>query len=352
MTPHQSSDGPYKVLFQDRGLLAETVRLLAPQLAAALDFGAAAALDKEHLTAAVRTRLQDKLHRVEYRAGALRNGRRPYLLVLLEFQSGHNRHMAWRMRDYVHLVESGLRESGAMALEGELPAMLCAVIHNGDRPWHAAATWAAPLTGDGPPVRVPMYGTVDLPVLANGPDGRGRTLLPGSRLAMLAGLETAPLAHLPRLLLAAFERYGGAESAAFRRGLHLRVAAVQARGGMDGLPTLAECEQVLAEKRGEKMTSMMDATVTRFAEAKFAEGEAQGIEQGMAQGRVEMLGGLVAARFGNSVAEQVTALLADVSEASRLEAAGRWLLESETPAALLTRLRQAAPAAGNGAASG
>lgn len=45
-------------------------------------------------------------------------------------------------------------------------------------------------------------------------------------------------------------------------------------------------------------------------------------------------------------------MLADVSEESRLNAAGKWLLECETPAALLARLRQAAPAADNGAASG
>ena len=312
------------------------------------------ALDKEHLTAAARTRLQDKLHRVEHRTGALRNGRRPYLLVLLEFQSGHERHMAWRMRDYAHLVEASWRESGTVAQEGRMPAMLSAVVHNGERPWSAGATWAAPLTGDGPPVQVPMYGTVDLPVLATGPDSHGRRLVAGSRLATLAGLESAPQAHLPRLLLAAFERYRGAESAALRRGLHLRVAAVLARGGAGGLPTLAACEQLLAENRGEKMTAMLDATMARWAEAKVAEGveqgKAQGIEQGKAQGRVEMFGQLVAFRFGAGVAAQATALLANVS--GDLPLASEWLLGSETPAALLARLRAMTPAAGNGAPRG
>ena len=375
MKPRRASDSPYKVLFQDRGLLAETVCLLVPELAATLDFGTAAALDKEHLTAAARTRLQDKLHRVEHRTGALRNGRRPYLLVLLEFQSRRDRHMAWRMRDYLHLVESGLRETGTFAQEGQMPAMLSAVVHNGQRPWSAAATWTAPLTGDGPPVQVPMYGTVDLPVLATGPDGGGCRLTAGSRLATLAGLESAPQAHLPRLLLAAFRRYGGAESAAFRRGLHLRVAAVLARGDASRLPSLAVCEQLLAEKQGEKMTAMLDATMARWAEAKVAEGvaqgleqgvaqgkaqgleegvaqgKAQGLEQGKAQGRMEMFGQLVAVRFGAGVAAQATALLADGSRDLPLDAS-KWLLGSETPAALLARLRTTTPTAGNGAAQG
>ena len=112
--PMQSSDSPYKVLLQDPGLFEETVRLVAPELAAALDFATAASLDKEHLTALARTRLQDKLRRVEFRAGALKNGRRPYALVLLEFQSDQDLDMAWRMREYLHLVESGLREAGAL----------------------------------------------------------------------------------------------------------------------------------------------------------------------------------------------------------------------------------------------
>ena len=57
----RSSDSPYKVLFLDPGLFEETVCLVAPELAATLDFSTATALDKEHLTAQTRTRLQDQL---------------------------------------------------------------------------------------------------------------------------------------------------------------------------------------------------------------------------------------------------------------------------------------------------
>ena len=366
----QPSDPPYKVLFQDPGLFEEAVRLVAPELADELDFETATSLDKEHLTALDRVRVQDKLRRVEFKKGRLRNGRRRYLLVLLEFQAGHDADMAWRMRDYLHQVESALRESGTVRAEGGAPPMLSIVVHNGDRPWRAAAEFAGPLTGDGAPLLMRTYATVDLQVLARDPDAEGRELPPGSRLATLAELESAPAELLPRLLLAAFERHDGLESATLRRGLHLRVKAALARHGRaEGLPPLEEWERMLAARRGEDMTAMLDATLARWEEAKVAEGRrrglaegverglaegverglAEGVERGLAQGRVALLRRLAALRFGADVAGQVSALLADVTDVAHLDEAGMWLLECDTGEALLRRLRAGREGEGNGA---
>ncbi len=358
------SDPPYKVLFQDPGIFEEVVRLVAPELADALDFETATSLDKEHLTALARVRVQDKLRRVEFKTGTLPNGRRRYVLALLEFQSGHDADMAWRMRDYLHLVESGLRQTGTMRAEGGAPPTLSIVVHNGERPWRAAAECAAPLTGDVPPLPVRTYATVDLQ-LARGPDAEGRELVPGSRLATLAELESAPAESLPRLLLAAFERHDGEKSAVLRRGLHLRVGAALARRGLaEGLPLLEEWERMLAARRGEDMTAMLDATLARWEEAKVAEGVerglAEGVERGLAegverglvegvaQGRVALLRRLAARRFGADMADQVAALLADVTDVARLDEAGEWLLECDTGEALLARLRAVRDGAGNG----
>ena len=358
----QPSDPPYKVLFQDPGLFEEAVRLVAPELADLLDFETATSLDKEHLTALARVRVQDKLRRVEFKKGRLPNGRRRYLLVLLEFQAGHDADMAWRMRDYLHQVESALRESGTVRAEGGVPPMLSMVVHNGDRPWRAATEFAGPLTGDGAPAPMRTYATVDLQVLARGPDAEGRELAPRSRLATLAELESAPTEALPRLLLAAFERHDGLESAMLRRGLHLRVGAALARRGRAGeLPPLEEWERMLAARRGEDMTAMLDATLARWEEAKVAEGRrrglaegverglAEGVERGVAQGRVALLRRLAALRFGADVAGQVSALLGDVTDVARLDEAGEWLLECDTGEALLRRLRVGRGGAGNGA---
>ncbi len=265
-------------------------------------------------------------------------------------------------------MESALRESGTVRAEGGVPPMLSIVVHNGDRPWRAAAECAAPLTGDGAPARVRMYATVDLQVLARGPDGEGRELAPGGRLAALAELESAPAESLPRLLLAAFERHDGEGSAALRRGLHLRVeAALAGRGLGEGLPPLAASERMLAARRGADMTAMLDATLARWEEAKVAEGVqrglaegvqrglAEGVERGLAEGvqrgRVALLRRQVEWRFGADVASQVTTLLADVTDVARLDEAGEWLLECDTGEALLERLSTMVRDAGNGAPS-
>ena len=172
---------------------------------------------------------------------------------------------------------------------------------------------------------------------------------------------------VPRLLLEAFLRHGSAQSAGLRRGLHLRVAAALEREGGSRLPTLAECERMLAERRGEKMTAMLDATLARWSKAKVAEGLQrglkqgvergleqglkQGVEQGLAQGRVALLVRQAQRRFGAGVAERMAALLADVSDVSRLDEAGEWLIECASGEALLARLRANAHPRGNGAAS-
>ena len=370
----QPSDPPYKVLFQDPGLFEEAVRLVAPQLADELDFETATSLDKEHLTALDRVRVQDKLRHVEFKKGALPTGRRRYLLVLLEFQAGHDADMAWRMRDYLHQVESALRESGTARAEGGVPPMLSMVVHNGDRRWRAETEFAGPLTGDAAPAPMRTYATVDLQVLARGPDAEGRRLAPGSRLATLAELESSPAEALPGLLLAVFRRYDGLESATLRRGMHLRVGTALARHGRaEGLSPLEEWERMLAARRGEDMTAMLDATLARWEEAKVAEGRrrglaegvergraegvergrAEGVERGLAegvaQGRVALLRRLAALRFGADVAGQVSALLADVTDVARLDEAGEWLLECDTGEALLGRLRVGRGGAGNGA---
>ena len=252
--------------------------------------------------------------------------------------------MALRMEEYSHLAATSARDvrAGRTARTrrsaDRLPEVLCVVIHNGRRPWRASTEGIVRRTGDAPPARAPAYATVDLPGLAVGPDEHGRRLPRGSRLAMLAGLEAASPERLPMLLVEAFRRYASAESAVLRRGLHLRVAAMLRRQGMDGgLPPLGECERLLAERRGETMTTMMDAQFERWR------------DKNLAQGRIALLERQAAQRFGASVADRVTALLADVSDTSRLDEAGAWLVECDSGEALLEGLPAIVRGTGSGA---
>ena len=336
-----SSDPAFKVMYQDRDLLEDTVRLVAPALADAYDFKAAVALDKEHLAATNRTRLQDKAYLVEPKASS-----RPRLLVVLEFQASQDSTMALRMEEYSYLAATAAPADTRRGMAGRLPEVLPLVIYNGERPWRASAEGIVRRIGDGPPMRGPAYDTVDVPRLAEAPGHRGRRPPPGSRLATLAGVEAASPEHLPTLLAEAFRRHPGAESSKLRRGLHLRVAAMLRRQGMDGgLPTLDECERLLAEQRGETMTTMMDAQFERWRD----ENVARGLAQGMAQGRVALLEQLAEQRFGVGVAGRMAALLSDVSDTSRLDEAGKWLVACDSGETLLERLPAIVGGTGNGA---
>ena len=359
------NDTPYKVMYQDRGLLEDTVRLVAPDLADAYDFKTAVALDKEHLAATNRTRLQDKAYLVEPK-----DPRRPRLLVALEFQSDQDSNMALRMEEYAYLAATAAppdtRPDTPKEVADRPPEVLPLVIYNGEHPWRVSAEGIVRRIGDGPPMRWPAYGTVDLPRLAKEPDERGRQPRPGSRLTTLAGVEVASLERLPTLLAEAFQRHPGAESSKLRQGLHLRVAAMLWRQGMDGeLPPLEECERLLAEGRGEAMRTMMDAQFERWRDENvargLAQGRAQGMEQGkaqgmaqgkaqgMAQGRVALLEQLAEQRFGAGVAGRLAALLADVSDTSRLDEAGKWLVACDSGETLLERLPAIVRGTGNGA---
>ena len=119
----------------------------------------------------------------------------------------------------------------------------------------------------------------------------------------------------------------------------------------------------LFEETVRLVAPMLDATLARWEEAKVAEGVqrglaegvqrglAEGVERGAAQGRVALLRRQAQRRFGADVASHVATLLADVSDTSRLDAAGEWLVACDTGEALLERLSAMVRGAGNGAPS-
>ena len=290
--------------------------------------------------------------------------------------------MASRMEEYAYLAATAAppdtRPDTPKDVADRPPEVLPLVIYNGEHPWRVSAEGIVRRIGDEPPMRWPAYDTVDLPRLAKAPDQRGRRPHPGSRVATLAGVEVASLEHLPTLLTEAFQRHPDAESSKLRQGLHLRMAAMLWRQDMDGkLPPLEECERLLAEGRGEAMRTMMDAQFERWRDENVAKGLAQGIARGraqgmeqgrvqgmeqgrvqgvaqgralgMAQGRIALLEQQAQERFGAGVAGRMAALLADVSDTSRLDEAGKWLVACDSGETLLERLPAIVRGTGNGA---
>ena len=367
-----SSDPAYKILFSQPRMVEDTLRgYVAPDWYGELDFSTLARMNAEYIGPELYNRIGDMLWRVEFREGSplggplLANGERPCLLVLFEFQSAVDPDMAWRMHEYVYLLQRHQRGNGTLKAEGREPPVLAVVVYNGDRPWTAADARSGPVV-EGPSGpgwagnRFRTHVVLDERGLAEaggGPAGSGLRLhgsrrLPGTRLRLhrlppdnrlttLIGLETGAAEALPGLLWKAFERYAGEEEKGLREGYHARVRYSRSPHGGERLPPLAEMERVLEARRGgSEMPTLMDARAMEW-EARVLE---RGREQGIAQGRAEeraLLRRQAERRFGAETARQVSELLAEVADAEDLLEAGDWILECRTGGELLERLRHA-----------
>ena len=163
----------------------------------------------------------------------------------------------------------------------------------------------------------------------------------GNRQAALIRLETASPERLPAVLMDALRRWHGPESAGLRRGFHARARSVMGRHGL-ALPSLAECERMLADRKGgTKMTALMEATFQKHFDEIEARGMAQGMERGMAQGiaqgHADLLRHQAERRFGAEAASQLAGLLSGM-DTDRLIEVGDWMLECRTAGELLDRL--------------
>ena len=288
-----SSDRPFKLAHADPRLVEDVVRLVATQWADRLDYGALVAVDKEYVAREQRNRgelqalIQDKVWRAPLKDGApLANGERPYVDIVLEFQSAVDRRMAWRMADCLHAL-------------------------------------------------------VDYATLAAERDLFGLRLPPDGPLATLVELETAPPGELARRLRDAFLRHPEAGSAGLRRALHARVRHMLRRHGLD-VQELSYYENRLrqAQRGGKTMPTLMEATWDAWFEEHDAQISAQAREQGLTQGFAEgssrMLRRQAERRFGAQTAERLSALLGGVA-ADRLVEVGDWMLACETGDELLQR---------------
>ena len=297
-------------------MVEDTLRgYVAPDWCEALDFSTLTRMNAEYIGPELYNRIGDMLWRVEFREGSplggppLDNGERPYLLVLFEFQSAVDPDMAWRMHEYVYLLQRHQRGHGTLKAEGREAPVLAVVVYNGDRAWTALDERSGPVV-EGPSGsgwtgnRTRTYVVLDERALAEGgggPVGNGRRLpgsrrLPGARhrldrlppdnrLTTLIGLETGSAEALPRLLWEAFERYAGEEEKGLREGYHARVRYSRSPHGGERLPSLAEMERVLEARRGgSEMPTLMDA--------RAMEWEARVLERGREQGPGAGAGGV------------------------------------------------------------
>ena len=353
------NDSVHRFAYRHAELVADLVRLAIPGLAAELDLAKAEQVSAAHVGIGTHGGLEqrhgDMIWRVPFKAGALLNGSRPYLLVLLEFQSTVDRGMARRMSNYGAMLRERLVADGTAEREGGLPWLLPIVLYNGSERWTAenpAAALAPPPSETARRMLAAYqpdgYVLLSLEQLLADGDGGLEHLPVANRVAATLRLQLAHTAEdVERHLKVEWQRFPGAGDKAIRRVLHTWATAlvedmVDDTGAVPPLPSLEELEG-LAE--GEDMTTISQARLGKWYRDFRAENMAEGMEKGLAQGITQERGRSlaiirrqVAFKFGTQTALRVASLLEADMTAERLEQAGIALMECDDGDALVTRL--------------
>ena len=348
-------DGIHKFGYRHRELFADLMWLVAPALAAELDFARAEEVPVAYVRRAhdrFPQRFGDMAWRVPHRSGG------GDLLVLLEFQATVDRGMAQRMRDYARLA----RERLAVRGNGP-PPLLPVVLYNGSDRWTASGAvlglpeyWSMESQLALAPFQGWDYILLSLEWLLSSGDLAGLPL--GNRAAATLRLQAE---RMPAELLARFRRewahFAGDANAGTRRVLHAWTGALLSRmGGAESrLPALAELEGLEGLKGGTNMATVTEALYAEWLAGVRAEHMAEGIAQGVRQERARGLARIeqerarglarlrrqAAIKFGERTAERLSALLGGVADARMPRLGDRvsdWIVECEQGEDLLSRV--------------
>ena len=350
-------DAAHKYIHSLPEVAADLLRLVIPEWVDELDLSTLEGRPSEFLDAAHRKRVGDMAWRVRFRGGQLQDGERPYVLVLVEFQSEADRRMAERMREYTELLLHLVSRSGAAEREGGMPWVLPIVVYNGSEPWTAAgqASDLAPLPSPAAARDLALLQPQAHRLLAAGGALTSRSDQAEdwplrNRVAATVRLQRSGASGklLPRLLEEA-ARFPGAANGAFRRALHAWARALweHKTGGDPGFPAFDEIEQ----KEGAAMPTLFEANWDRWEAGVRAEGKEEGREEGIAQGLMAArarLGRQAALKFGVKTGERLAGLLEGFAAREDLDQIGDWVIECGAGEELLSRVSTMRENAGNG----
>ena len=348
-------DAAHKYIHSLPEVTADLLRLLVPDLVDELDLPTLEDRSSEYLDAAHRKRVGDMAWRVCFRKGRA-DGDRPFLLVLVEFQSTVDRRMAKRVREYTEMLLDRAAGGRPAGREGARPWVLPIVVYNGSRAWTAAgrATDLAALPSDAATRALAFHQPQSYLLLTAG-GGLTAGARPAqdwpldNRVSATVRLQAAATPQdLPPRLLEESARFPGPGNEAFRRALHSWARALweDKTGGAAGFPAFEELERT----KGAIMTTVAEAAWDRWEAKVMAKGIQQGIKQGVergvrrgiAQGRAE--GGAhlacrqAALKFGAGAAERLAGLLEGLTEQEDLDRVGDWILQCDDGDELLSRV--------------
>lgn len=282
-------DAATKLLFV-REVVADMVRALHPEAAAALRLDEMEPLSTEYVSMNRTKRIGDAAYKVPYKDGDR------YALVTVEFQSGEDAAIDERVDEYVLEMLRDYRHRGIVR-PGERPVVLPFVVYIGLRPRRRPKRREAPAADPDPLAAVGGWEYIE----ADLTDGPRPEWPEDSRLAAAARLADGPPEELAARLGAEFARYPGAEDLELRRGMH--AWADEALLGLDiDLPPFEEMDGATEER----MEYLYKKEVEKWRADSFAEGRTEGRAEGMVAGQCELLEGMASHRFGPAAAQRLS----------------------------------------------
>ncbi|MXW19062.1 MAG: Rpn family recombination-promoting nuclease/putative transposase [Gemmatimonadetes bacterium] len=235
------------------------------------------------------------------------------LLLLLEFQSRPERHMALRTTAYSCLAAQSLLQQDKELARGDRElAVVALVLHHGDRRWNAA-TRLSDLFTESAPDAYRAVGRMPPNAQPTGPEDLPRVVLGLSGVTKAEQMRAALTVLLPLV--------EACEDEDFDRFMARSVNAMLLSKGFS------------SQQLEEAMT--MNTVVTEF-QRSWDEVRQEGVEQG----QVAVLVQLIARKFGQRTAEEVRRLIEGRPGRDRIAKVAAAILDCDTPEDFVGRVRE------------
>ena len=319
-----------------------------------LDFETLTPMPASYVGRDLRQRHGDLVWRIRFRdEGWL------YVLLLLEFQATVDAAMSVRMLSYTALLYERLVADGVLRAHKSLPPVLPVVIYNGRAAWTAAVEMSDLVVSGGEALS--RYQPSQRYYLLDETRLSDAELPSGNLVSSLIGLEkTRGRSAFGERLQGLIELLRGQDDEELREVFAtwvttvLRMPSRLRSVAQDPLARLEEAQTMLEETVQEWTREWVEQGRAEGVEQGRAEGveqgRAEGVEQGRAegveQGRAEgveqermLLCRLAMRKFDAASGEGLSAALAGVTDPDRLAQVGDWIIECETAADLLARVR-------------
>ena len=358
----------YRIVFAFPRTVRDLVRGFLPeQWTAGLDLDALEPLPAAYVSDRWWQRHGDRVWKIPYRPGG---GRAPgaYAVLILEFQSTVDPTMPVRMLVYAGLLMQELlrHRRGLSAEMNLLPRTLPVVIHSGRRRWSAPSS-VTEMTMPGPgmeelqprmsywllderrqsPHALPKDNLVSFLIRLGTDEGEALERTVAGLASLLADPIDAQIRHAFRDWLTGLDSPRVATT-----GRTLATMLME-----EPMTLLESVNERLGRYYAELEQQAIERGLARGREQGMARGREQGIEQGMARGREQgieqgmargreatlveeraLLHRMAERRFGNDVAAQLAALLADTDDSDGFAAIADAIVDSDSGDELVERL--------------